>query len=399
MSADLVRLDVHLLVVELTMRYAVLSFALAVFSVVGRAGAEEPPAERWIHPACKALDITANGPFVQLDDGTLMRIDKNVLRTSKDGGKTWSQGGAVIDPGMDFSFVGHVGQFMRTRSGALVILFLDFTTQNFAWDNEKGAPKPECKLEMWAIRSIDGGQTWTDRQRLLDGYNADFMGFIQTTGGNLVATVEHLVPELRRWVCLSFVSQDDGKTWRRSNLIDLGGHGHHDGAVEPMVIELRDKRLMMLIRTSLDQFWKAYSDDQGQYWRVIQPSGIDASSAPGWLLRLRSGRLGLVWNRLNPEGKPPHPKHKSAGPATEYPVSWFRGELSIAFSDDDGTTWSKPIVIAREQDAQLSYPYMMERQPGELWIFTRYTYHRGGKPAPSVAVSLKEEDFVPKTAK
>ena len=47
----------------------------------------------------------------------------------------------------------------------------------------------------------------------------------------------------------------------------------------------------MLIRTNYDQFWTAYSSDKGRIWRDIRPSGIEASSAPGFLLRLKSGRL------------------------------------------------------------------------------------------------------------
>ena len=352
----------------------------------------QPP--RWIHPLCEPLDCTKNGPFVQLDDGTLMIVDGKALRTSTDGGKTWSEPGEVICSGMKLEHVGHVGQPLRTHDGTLVILYLDFDGYNFSWDNEKGAPNPECKLELWAIRSVDGGNTWVDNQLLVGGYNADFMGFIQTSSGRLVATIEHLDPDLKRWVACSFISDDEGKTWRRSNWIDLGGHGHHDGATEPMLVELKDGRLMMLIRTTLGQFWRAYSDDDGRYWRVIEPSGIDASSAPGWLLRLKSGRLALVWNRLNSESKGEWPKSNSTGPASEFPASWHREELSIAFSDDHGKAWTEPVVIAREDAGQLAYPYLLERAPGEIWVFTRYTYHKGGKPAPPVAVSLREVDFV-----
>jgi len=375
------------------MRREIISTGLAMLTLVGSAAAESAIPERWIHPACTPLEVTKNGTFVQLDDGALMTIDKDVLRTSTDGGKTWSEGGEPIASGVDLNYVGHVGQFLRTKTGVLVLLFLDFGAYKWSWDNDRGAPNADCTLELWAIRSVDGGKTWSDKQRLLGGYNADFMGFIQTSDGRLVATCEHLVPELKRWVCCSFISDDDGLTWRQSNLIDLGGHGHHDGAVEPMVVELKSGRLLMLIRTGLDQFWKAYSDDDGRYWRTIQPSGIDASSAPGWLTRLKSGRLVLAWNRLNPEGRS-FPKGNSAGPAFEFPASWHREELSIAFSEDDGDTWSTPVVIAREAGAQLAYPYILERSPGELWIFTRYTYHQGGQPAPPVAVSLREDAFV-----
>ncbi|MEQ1887535.1 MAG: sialidase family protein [Bryobacteraceae bacterium] len=220
------------------------------------------------------------------------------------------------------------------------------------------------------------------------------MGFIQTSKGRLVAVVEHLDPDLKRWVVCSFVSGDAGKSWRRGNWIDLGGRGHHDGAVEPMVVELKDGRLMMLIRTNLDQFWRAYSDD-GLYWRTIEPSGIDASSAPGWLTRLKSGRLVLVWNRLNSERKGEW--KKSAGRSTaENPASWHREELSIAFSDDDGQHWSKPVLIAHHDGGQLAYPYVLERSPGELWVFTRFTFGADGKQAPFLAFSVNESALLPK---
>ena len=60
---------------------------------------------------------------------------------------------------------------MRTRGSALVIVYLDSTTHNFSWDNTINQPKDDCRLEIWAIRSLDGGQTWINRQRILEGYN------------------------------------------------------------------------------------------------------------------------------------------------------------------------------------------------------------------------------------
>lgn len=192
----------------------------------------------------------------------------------------------------------------------------------------------------------------------------------------------------------SLVSDDDGKTWRRGNWIDLGGRGHHDGAVEPMVVEMKDGRLMMLIRTNLDRFWRAYSDD-GLYWRKIEPTDIEASSAPGWLTRLKSGRLVLVWNRLNSERKGEW--KKSVNPsASETPASWHREELSLAFSDNDGTTWTKPQVVAFHDGGQLAYPYVIERSAGEVWVFTRYTFDEHGKSAPFLSLSLSESDFANK---
>lgn len=356
--------------------------------------------ERWTHPLCKPLAVVKNGPFVELGDGSLMTVDNDGARISKDDGATWSDPQPVYS-GVKMGHVGHVGQILRTRDDALVVVYLDFNTRRWDWDDAKGAPRtPDaCRLEVWAIRSTDGGRTWVDQQRLLDGYNADFTGFLQTRSGRIVVTLEHLVADPAHWAVCSFVSDDDGKTWQRSNWIDLGGHGHHDGATEPTAVELSDGRLLMLIRTSLDRFWEAYSYDQGRYWRVIQPSPIDASSAPGHLIRLRSGRLALAWNRLGPQGQTPSlekslTKTPKPSPASEVPASWHREELSLAFSEDDGTSWTKPIAIAREKGGQVAYPYLFERRPGELWVFTRYTWDRKGKAAPPVSVRVDEEEFL-----
>jgi len=368
---------------------------LATLSMSGAASEEE----RWIHPLCKPLLTERNGPFLELKDGSLATVDNDGFRVSKDDGLTWSAP-VPIHPGVHLGGVGHLGQILRTKSDVLMIVYLDWTSYQWAWDDAKGAPKGPgtCRLELWAVRSLDGGKTWVDRQRLLDGYNADFSGFIQVGSGRIVATVTHLTDDPWHWLACSFVSDDDGKTWKRSNWIDLGGHGHHDGADEPTMAELSDGRLLMLIRTSLDRFWEAYSYDGGHYWRVIKPSNISASSAPGYLLRLRSKRLVLAWNRLNPQGELPSlekslTKQFVQNPATEVPTSWFREELCLAFSEDDGKTWTRPVVIAREKGGQLAYPYILERRPGELWVFTRYTWDRNGKAAPSLRVQVSEEEL------
>jgi sialidase-1 len=102
------------------------------------------------------------------------------------------------------------------------------------------------------------------------------------------------------------------------------------------------------------------------------------------LHRLDSGRIALVWNRPFPEGKESFPLTGGDRQQTATPTSWFRGELSIAFSDDKCRTWTKPIVIARAAKS-LAYPYVFEAAPGELWITTM----QGGLHA-----KLHEAEFV-----
>ncbi|MFH1920422.1 MAG: exo-alpha-sialidase [Planctomycetota bacterium] len=144
-------------------------------------------------------------------------------------------------------------------------------------------------------------------------------------------------------------------------------------------------RLWKLIRTNWKVFWQAFSEDGGLSWQTIGPSAIDASSAPGLLTRLESGRLLLVWNRYFPEGKNDFPLSGGDNQWSEVPVSNHRLELSIMFSEDDGKTWSAPAVIARIKKGSLAYPYVFEARAGELWITTM----QGG-----LRVKLHERDFV-----
>lgn len=353
------------------------AFAASVLAFAALGGAAEEEA-RWVHPLCQPLAVDGNGPFVELADGKLMTIDAQGVRVSQDDGRTWSEVQQVCE-GLDGLREGREpasSAIVRTQGGALVIVYLDSTTYNFSWDNAINQPKEDCRLEVWAIRSLDGGKTWIDRQRILEGYNPNFFGFIQTRGGRLVATVPHLVRDPGRYVACSLTSDDDGKTWQRSNLVDLGGHGHHSGAMEPTVAEWGDGRLLMMIRTHWGRFWEALSDDGGLSWRTVRPSQIESTSAPGVLLKLRSGRLAFVCN----------------GKAD-------RTHLLLAFSEDDGETWTKPVVLARQKDGQLSYPFFLERRPGELWVIAGFAFRKGWQEPVPLRLKVNEEAILSEAKK
>lgn len=340
--------------------------------------------ERWIDPRCTVLVTDKLGPFVELSDGSLMIVEENATRLSNDEGRTWSEPRPITDgpgPGRPSS----EGMLQKTSEGTIVYVYMDMETYKWAWDEVEKEPAEDVRLDVWAIRSLDEGKTWVDRQRIFEGYCGALINIIETQSGHIVAPVQRLLRDPGRHGQCAYVSADSGETWRRSNVIDLGGHGHHDGVCEGTVAELQDGRLLMLLRTNWDRFWEAYSSDKGLSWRVIQPSAIDASSAPGYLTRLASGRLALVWNRLYPEGKNDYPRAGGDCNVSDHPATWHREELSVAFSDDDGNTWTTPAVIARDGEG-LSYPYVLERRPGELWITTRFQ----GR----LRISLRERDFV-----
>lgn len=356
--------------------------ALTVFWFSATAPAAD---EAWIEPRCSKLPFEKLGPFVHLSDGSILCLQGNTTSVTADGGKTWSEPKPIYDgppPGMPGNSVA-----VRTKAGAIVVVFADSSTYKWSWDNAKRAPAADVNLDVWSIRSLDEGKTWVDRQMILDGYCGALIDMIQTRTGRIAVPVQDLFRNPGRHEIRPYYSDDDGKTWHSDQFIDLGGHGHHDGAMEPTLAELGDGRVWMLIRTNWDYFWEAFSEDQGRQWRTVRPSRIDASSAPGHLLRLKSGRLALVWNRLYPEGKTELARSKNIQ-ASEGAASWHRQELSLALSEDDGATWSAPVVIARRASGGLSYPYLFEPAAGQLWVFTRFSHH--------LELALKEADFAKK---
>ena len=354
----------------------------------------------WTHPKSRQLATDRDGPFVLLDDGRLMTVEGNEAHYSRDDGRTWSSKGPVFrerDPAMHREW----RVLQKTRGGALVLVFMDTKKRKWGWNKQTNEPDPGVFNEVWSVRSLDQGETWVDAQLLSRDYCGALVDILETRSGRVVVPVMKLLRGPARHSFVTFFSDDAGRTWSQSNLIDLGGHGHHDGAIEPTLVELRDGRLWTLIRTNWDRFWEAFSQDEGRSWRVIRPSGIDASSAPGHLIRLSSGRLVLAWNRLHPEGMTLQEWDRRPGarrglPYSRIPGSWQREELSIAFSEDDGKTWTRPQVVARQPGGWLSYPYLFERRPGEIWLTTHYAGVRtGGKREiiAGVRLRLMESDF------
>lgn len=363
----------------------------ASISPAAETGSSAAPAERWMHPAFATPALQLPGTFDQqtvvvLADGRLLTVHPkgNAMVVSSDAGRTWSEPRPIRTE--TAPVVPTRGPLIRTREGMLILMFQVMTGLEGRWNEAKRDWNPAFRSDLWVTRSRDDGLTWDEPTRPFSGAYGTITSMIQTRSGHVVAPVQVALSEPGRWGTYVFVSANDGLTWTRSNLIDLGGNGHHDGAIEAAVTELSAGRLMLLIRTSLDRFWETYSDDHGYNWREWRPGVLDAGSAPGYVQRLASGRLVIVWNRLNREGSAPSAKSASSA-AYYYGARGQRSELAISYSDDDAKSWAPPVVIVRQAKTSLSYPFILERNPGELWIWTRYG------SSPPVYLSLQEKDL------
>jgi len=333
-----------------------------------------------LHPQCEPLPFDHLGPFASRSDGAVLAADDNRVWISKDNGKTWEPCTLFADPNRFQCRPERA--LLRTRDGTLVLAFLNAKEMQLRWDQKKGGPQPDCRCPVYVTRSHDDGETWEEPRKLQDGWCGALRTMIQLRSGRLVLGCQLAVRDPGRHVSFTYVSDDEGKTWKKSNVVDLGeygGYGDHGGGIEPTLAQLKDGRLWMLLRTYRGCFTEAFSADEGLTWTDIQPGKIKASGSPGQLARLHSGRLLLLWNRYIDEAK----------------KTGRREQLSMAFSEDDGKTWTEPVVVAydpmqpggKEPDHRLAYPYVYERFPGELWITTMQGPLR---------IQLHEDDFFPR---
>jgi hypothetical protein len=309
-----------------------------------------------LHPL--ATDCTHDAPHeavlgsgvVKLDDDSVMHVYSAPLsyysppgstyiayRTTSDDGRTWSAEQKITTHA---DCQASHPSVLCARDGAIHVVYLAF--QSWGWKD--GNPTEKCHSDVWVIQSRDRGKTWTDRQRVFEGYSGATNGGCQTREGGLVFAFSHYVSNPGRLASRAVASRDGGKTWQQSDPLDIGGAGHHDGALEPAVIPLKDGRVWMLIRTTRGQFWESFSSDGGLRWSEPKPTGIAATSAPGHLARLADGRLALAWN----------------------PAACGRSELHLAISADDGRTWGPSVALAKGR--QVTYPCVLEARPGEFWI-------------------------------
>lgn len=345
--------------------------------------APETSAPVYIHEQVEPLDLDKIGPYVRTKAGEILCIGETEAYVSSDEGQSWQS--YSLFTGSEH-FVRDTRSLCMTDDGVIIVGFLDMSDVRFRWHKKINKPTQNTHLHLWSVRSLDGGKNWEEPVLVQRGYCGATTTMIQLSDGALVMSAQNLDYENGRHYSLTYRSEDKGQSWIPSNFLDIGGRGHHDGCYEGTLVELNDGRLWYVIRTNLDWFWHVYSDDGGVTWLFTEP-GMVASSSPGMILRLKSGRLLLAYNQLYPENLSLKEKaafRRVSGLCSQKAASWQREELSIRFSDDDGKNWEEPIVIARCKDAWLSYCYLFESTPGEIWLTTMQSH---------LKLRFLEEDF------
>ena len=127
------------------------------------------------------------------------------------------------------------------------------------------------------------------------------------------------------------ISNDEGWTWEKS-----AEAGPTAGWAENNLVELRDGRLVMLIRADrTGSLKRSESTDRGRTWSSPVATDIPNPGTKFRLHRLRSGRIVLIHN--------PNPN------------PGVRNPLALWTSDDDMHTWSHKRTLI-DFPGQLQYP-------------------------------------------
>lgn len=311
--------------------------------------AAEPIIETLLAPATSANPRNSESDIVVLKDGTLLAAwsdfyggasDFAAARISAakstDGGRTWSERFTLLENSGSNNVMSV--SFLRPKSGGILFFYL--------------VKNSKSDLKVFVRRSDDESKTWSEPVCVTPqpGYHVmNNARAVQLKDGRIVSPVS-FTEEVRtregEFRNVMFFSDDDGRIWKRGKAEVICPKR---GAMEPGVIELKDGRLLQIIRTQLGMIWHAHSADRGDTWTEAKPWTIATPESPSTLARLPGdGDFLLIYN--------PNVK-----PGTDH--SGPRTPLAGAISSDEGKTWSKPKLV--ESDLSSTYAY------------TSVTFHEG----------------------
>ena len=290
----------------------------------------------------------SEGDIIELRDGRLCLIYTRftggsgdhaaadlAMRTSDDDGRSWSDDSIVVrrPGGLNVMSV----SLLRLASGEIALFYLRKTSEE------------DCRPLMCV--STNEAETWNQPTVCI----TDKVGYyvlnndraVQLRAGRLILPVAwHQGPGQDRdttGVIMCYLSDDNGRTWRcsKDSFKGYGPNGQRITVQEPGVVELKDGRLMMFMRTNAGSQYICYSRDGGETWSKAQQSSLASPLSPASIKRIPwTGDLLCVWNDHSgihryPAGGPP--------------------PLCLAVSKDEGKTWSRSRIIEGNPDGWYCY--------------------------------------------
>ncbi|MBE6564383.1 MAG: exo-alpha-sialidase [Ruminococcaceae bacterium] len=215
------------------------------------------------------------------------------------------------------------------------------------------------------MRSSDEGASWNEP--LLCG---EEKGYFVVNNDRVIRTRQGriLIPAALHegvWgagVFYLFASDDDGKSFYtlfHGSTIPRS-RGSRVGIQEPGLLELADGRLWCYVRTDTGRQYEAFSDDGGVSFTDFAPSAFTSPVSPLSVKRLSDGRLLAVWN--------PIPLYNGRSERIDGVWTGARTPLVMAFSEDDGESFSSPIPIETDEKSGFCYTAIHETDDGAILL-------------------------------
>lgn len=325
--------------------------AALVALIAAGAGAADLPKRVLELPPSRTNPRNSEGDFVKLKDGAILYIYTHyngkgagdhdaaslVSRISRDGGRTWSKKDRheiSNHGGMNVMSV----SLLRLDDGRLALFYL--------LKNSTDDCRPVMRV------SEDEGKSWSAPRTCISD---DDIGYyvlnnaraIQLSSGRIVLPLSRhkrkgMTKSSAAGEIMTLLSDDSGKTWRfgKDVLVTRTLDGRLVTTQEPGVLELKDGRLIMWMRTTDHTQFVTWSKDGGDTWTRAVPWNLNSPNSPATVERLSNGDLVAIWNDHggHPEFKNPEfmaPRYKGTG-------KWSNGQrtpLTLAVSKDEGVSW------------------------------------------------------------
>lgn len=312
------------------------------------------------------------GAFIKLKNGSIMFgfteflgndwdddfCARNSYILSEDDGETWSEKRVLFEKPED----------------AKNIMSLSFLRMN---NDDIGAFYIHKNLDetdkIVFTRSADEGKSWSEPISCMecleeqDYFVLNNDRVLKLQNGRIIFSVaKHTVlnttKDFEPGEIHFFISDDDGKTWRKTKQVFKCPFPQNpDGYEEPGLYQFPDGKIWCYIRTGLGFQYECFSEDNGETFTLPEPNLFFSSACSPMLVKNCGKNTVAIFNPV-----PEHILRSDSEP-------WGRTPYVMAVSKDKGKTFTKENLYYIEDDLDNGYCYPAIYE-GENYMLLAY-YH------------------------
>ena len=282
---------------------------------------------------------------------------------SDDNGETWSDKKVLFERPRDAKNLMSLS-FLRMNNGDLGAFYIV--------KNLDGTDK------IVFARSENEGETWTEPHNCMECLEEQDYFVLNNdrvlklkSGRILFSVAKHTVlntdKDFEPGELHFFISDDDGKTFRKNQMVFKCPFPQNpDGYEEPGLFQFEDGRIWCYIRTGLGFQYECFSDDDGETFTLPEPNMFFSSACSPMLVKNCGKNTVAIFNPV-----PEHILRDDNEP-------WGRTPYVMAVSKDNGKTFEKENVYYLEDDLNNGYCYPAVYEGDEYMLVAYYHSNNTG---------------------